>query len=1065
MARLFSKDYHAKSNTWYFSHAVIPLERGDLLYWKSLDETGNIHLHFFANADKREYFNPSIDIVYNPREEQIEQHECTECADDENCRHYLSILHYAYHYLNTDIFSEEIIETCYGNILSGEERWQILVHGAKIQLENVYNLESDKIRFYLGDYDPIDIMQMLQVLQGKDVEGLTERTREEYQEIAAVFTDYELQLFWMLLEKRSAYSSKSKFFSIYKKDFHAFLIVMRNMKDKFVIKETLEPLEFIDHTLSMSIRIEKINAEVYLVRPILIDELSVWYSGYPTWLFFRNQVRHIDLPFRKETIDILFNRELLIKINDLVYFRTIVHQQLRNTDIYLDFDEQITLPQIIDSAPKIHLIIRKMDDAVTISGFLNYESQFDVPLSVVRFKSPLIKSSFRNNEDPENKPWFYIPPAIFQKMKILLDALPFADLNRLEEHSELVILGDANIEKLKKAIYELTETDWDIDIDPALQNEFVYKVPLKVEINTRAGEEIDWFSYDIRYRYKDFSFSHEELAKFFKTNQQFMHTQDGRIVFITNRDVFDEMDKLIAKSEKKNDETYRSRILNLPYYMRLREENPAFSLLGDSFINQMFRDLLERHTEKKESLPIYLQAILRGYQKAGYAWLKMLQHYRLNGVLADEMGLGKTIQALAILADTPDESVSLVVCPKTLQYNWAAEIEKFHTNIPFAIVEGDRLTRAMILDSKNIKLFIISYSIVLNDLDHLKKIQFEWVLLDEAQNIKNVTAQRTGAIKKLNANHRMALSGTPIENSLIELWSIFDFLMPGYLGTLGRFKKEYQTDGINPEAGQKLHRAVAPFILRRKKKEVLLELPDKQEQISWCRLTSVQEKLYLQIIEMVRKTLFHSDTENPSYIHILSALTKLRQVCNHPSLVNPDILAEIEASSKLEQLLELVTEAIESGHKILVFSQFVQMLKIIRKVFDDNGITYSYLDGQTKDRITPIQSFNADPNIKVFLISLKTGGTGLNLTAADTVILFDPWWNPMIENQAIDRTHRIGQTNKVQVIRLITKGTVEEKILALQQTKLDLFKSVIEDGQQIIKTISIDEMRSLFHYE
>ena len=442
----------------------------------------------------------------------------------------------------------------------------------------------------------------------------------------------------------------------------------------------------------------------------------------------------------------------------------------------------------------------------------------------------------------------------------------------------------------------------------------------------------------------------------------------------------------------------------------------------------------------------------------------MLAHYHLNGILADEMGLGKTIQALSAILSTTAGKVSLVICPKTLLYNWAAEIDKFHTNIPYAIVDGNKETRIEILSNPNVRLFIMSYSMVLGDIAYLKNMEFEWIVLDEAQNIKNVSAQRTSAIKKLNSKHRLALTGTPIENNLTELWSIFDFLNPGYLGTLNKFKQNYLPAEGEIKARLSLQKMVAPFLLRRVKKEVLLELPDKQEQISWCKLNTLQEKLYLQILDMVHKKLLPEGQEMQSYIHILAALTKLRQVCNHPHLANSDILAELEASSKLEQLLELVTEATNAGHKVLVFSQFVQMLSIIRKVFDAHSLSYSYLDGQTKDRVTPIKRFETNPDIKLFLISLKAGGTGLNLTAADTVILYDPWWNPMVENQAIDRTHRIGQTQKVQVFRLITKGTVEEKILQLQESKRELFDTVIEGGQNMIKAMTKEDIKSLFSY-
>jgi SNF2 family DNA or RNA helicase len=354
---------------------------------------------------------------------------------------------------------------------------------------------------------------------------------------------------------------------------------------------------------------------------------------------------------------------------------------------------------------------------------------------------------------------------------------------------------------------------------------------------------------------------------------------------------------------------------------------------------------------------------------------------------------------------------------------------------------------------------------VLSDLNLLREMYFEWIVLDEAQNIKNVSAQRTSAIKKLQSRHRLALSGTPIENNITELWSIMDFLMPGYLGNLKRFKNQYLAPEDEREAQRSLHRAVTPFLLRRVKKEVLMELPDKQEQVSWCKMKPLQEKLYMQIIDTVQKKLLSESAEQMTYVHILAALTKLRQVCNHPHLANSDIMPELELSSKLEMLVELVQDAIAGGHKVLIFSQFVQMLGIMKRTFDALDIRYSYLDGHTRDRQTQINDFESNDSIRLFLISLKTGGTGLNLTAADTVILYDPWWNPMVENQAIDRTHRIGQTRKVQVFRLITKNTVEEKILSLQKSKIDIFNEVIEGGSTMLKSMNMEELKSLFSYD
>jgi SNF2 family DNA or RNA helicase len=644
-----------------------------------------------------------------------------------------------------------------------------------------------------------------------------------------------------------------------------------------------------------------------------------------------------------------------------------------------------------------------------------------------------------------------------------LDTLPLPQINQFEQNSQLVYVAD-DFAALQKAVFELDDTKWELEISETLKNRFITKIHLEAEVKIQRTEDIDWFSYELNYRYKDLRFSHEELAQYFRSSEEFLHTVDGRIYFISNPQIFAEMEQLLKRSDTNNDDVYRARVLNLPYYQRLREENPAFRIVGDEYFENMFEDLHERKLKREPEMPSYLHTILRGYQKAGVAWLNMLKHYHLNGILADEMGLGKTIQALTMVVTAPQDSTSMVICPKTLLYNWAAEIEKFHTNIPYAILEGNKENRTEVLQNPNIRLYIISYSMVLSDLTLLKTRQFEWLILDEAQNIKNVSAQRTRAIKKLNSKHRLALSGTPIENNMTELWSIMDFLMPGYLGSLKRFKDDYLKTEDNSEARTTLHRLSTPFLLRRIKKEVLLELPDKQEQISWCKMSALQEKLYLQILETVQKKLMPESQEEMSYVHILAALTKLRQVCNHPHLANNDILPAAELSAKMEMLVELVQDAIAGGHKILVFSQFVQMLRIIRTVFSDLGINYCYLDGKTKDRQAQIHAFENDENIPVFLISLKTGGTGLNLTAADTVILYDPWWNPMVESQAIDRTHRIGQTRKVQVYRLITKATVEEKILSLQQNKIELFNDVIEGGSSVLKSMSIEELKSLFEY-
>lgn len=1064
MARLFSKDYHERSNSWYFNHVVIGLDKDDLLHWKYVDENDLIHLRFFPAPDKKKQFPAAVDIVYNPSTAIIEAHKCSVCTDEEACRHYLSVLRFAYFNLKTDIFEGPIVETCFGNALRADEEILRSLDKTAIALEGVFNPETDKIRFYYDSYGGMDLDKLIRASLNESPDELSLHEAEEQCKQLAALGDDELHLWQYVHNKRASHSSKGMFYSIHKKDFPGALAFLQRLGSMAVVRETTEALHFHAQPYNLSFRIEAAGKKNYRLSPIIVDELSVWFAGFPSWLFFRNQVYTAYLPLANDVIDAVFGGQLILKEKDLVYYRAIVSHEMRKYDIYLDFDERIELPLLIDETPRIRLQLSKIEDSYRLAGWLRYSNEALIPLSVVRFKSPLIRTSFDDGTG-EQFAWFRIPTHTVERTEKLLKSLPSADLFRLEQFSELVFSGEESIAKLKSAIFELSEEDWDIVIDPEIEREFVYKARLEVEIDVSQADEIDWFAYNVRYRYKDLSFTHEELKKFFQSKAEFLHTQDGRMIFISNPGVIDEVNKLLGVSELKADQTYRARLLNLPYYQRLGLDNPEISVRGDSYLQTMFTELLARKRQKEENLPSYLQAVLRGYQKSGVSWLNMLAHYRLNGILADEMGLGKTIQALTVLVSAPAGTCSLVICPKTLLYNWAAEIEKFHTNISYQVVEGNKATRLETLELPNVQLFIMSYSLVLGDIATLKEKQFHWVVLDEAQNIKNVSAQRTSAIKKLNSKHRMALSGTPIENNLTELWSIFDFLMPGYLGNLNNFKKDYIHSDDWEQNRNRLNRLVSPFILRRVKKEVLLELPDKQEQVSWCKLNPLQEKLYLQILEGVHKKLFPSpNAPEPSYIHILTALTKLRQVCNHPSLANPDVLPNLELSAKLEMLMEILRDSLQSGHKVLVFSQFVQMLRIIRNQLNSAGIDYAYLDGQTKDRMGQVNRFNSDPELKVFLISLKAGGTGLNLTSADTVILYDPWWNPQVEQQAIDRTHRIGQMNKVNVFRLITMGTVEEKIMRLQEGKRELFNSVIEEGQQMMTKLGPDDIRGFFQY-
>lgn len=447
-----------------------------------------------------------------------------------------------------------------------------------------------------------------------------------------------------------------------------------------------------------------------------------------------------------------------------------------------------------------------------------------------------------------------------------------------------------------------------------------------------------------------------------------------------------------------------------------------------------------------------------------------------DGILADDMGLGKTVQLLCVVCKYLEDETeknkkpTLVVCPSSLCLNWQNEIEKFTQGVTSEVIHGslqDRIRK--IAEINNYNIVITSYELLKRDIDEYKKYnyKFKYIIADEAQYIKNNNTQNAKAIKDIISETRFALTGTPIENSLSELWSIFDFIMPGYLFRYRKFKELYETPIMrdNDEiVMQKLKKLIEPFVLRRIKKEVLTELPDKTVTVLSSQMLEEQEEIYLSYLTQAKKSAMEEIKENgieKSQIKILALLTRLRQVCCHPSL----FIENYEGGSgKLNQCIEIIKDAIQSGHKILLFSGYTAMFDIIEKELKKEQISYLKLTGQTKvsDRINLVDEFNNNPDKKLFLISLKAGGTGLNLVGADMVIHYDPWWNVSSENQATDRTYRIGQKRNVQVYKLITKNSIEEKIYDLQKRKEALIDNMLSTNQTFISKLSKEEIMNLF---
>jgi superfamily II DNA or RNA helicase len=478
-------------------------------------------------------------------------------------------------------------------------------------------------------------------------------------------------------------------------------------------------------------------------------------------------------------------------------------------------------------------------------------------------------------------------------------------------------------------------------------------------------------------------------------------------------------------------------------------------------------------TVEPTPLPESLESILRPYQKEGANWLRFLEANTFGGILADEMGLGKTLQTLVWLQmeryhPTVRGKPALIVCPTSLVTNWAEEAQRFVPKMKVLPLSGsDRHSKWG--DLPQAELVITSYALLRRDVAHYLEHEFGVLVLDEAQHIKNRSTQNAIVAKEVRACHKLVLTGTPIENSVSDLWSIMDFLMPHYLGSHESFRRncELPIAGGGPEAEaaqRRLRRKLQPFLLRRLKVEVARDLPPRIERVASCSLSADQKAVYKQLLDSSRNRLTDLVAKQGlqrSRMEVLKTLLRLRQVCCHLDLLKMEGLKSEAPSAKMELFFELLDEALDGGHRVLVFSQFVTMLTILRKQMDQRQIPYCYLDGSTQDRMSVVHKFNTDRKIPVFLISLKAGGTGLNLTGADMVIHFDPWWNPAVENQATDRAHRIGQKRTVYSVKLITKGTVEEKVLALQRQKKAVIDATLTQGEGVVNAMTWDDIQEL----
>ena len=607
---------------------------------------------------------------------------------------------------------------------------------------------------------------------------------------------------------------------------------------------------------------------------------------------------------------------------------------------------------------------------------------------------------------------------------------------------------------------ELKEQGFEIE-QPASSNQKRYVFGIS-KIDLEVKENNDWFDIYAVVFFGSYRIPFMQLKNHILNHIKEFVLPSGEIAVIPEK-WFSQYGNLLHFTEGGNDLKLRRHHIGLV-------NDLAEGEMANVTMNRKLQKLTNFDELEEISLPQNFEGSLRPYQKAGYNWFHFLKNYHFGGCLADDMGLGKTIQTLALLQKhkedteiTGNKGTSLIIMPTSLIYNWLNEAKKFTPQLKLMVHTGilrNKLPDVFI----NYDVVITTYGISRIDIELLKSFIFDYIILDESQNIKNPSSKSFQAVKQLRSRSKLILSGTPVENSVNDLWTQMSFINPGLLGTQQFFQNEFVTPiekKKDEEKARKLQALIKPFVLRRTKEQVAPELPPKTENLFYCQMSEEQASVYEKVKSEYRNELLKSiedGTFAKSQIQVLQGLIKLRQIANHPVMIDKDYEGD---SGKFENVVHTLANVLEGGHKVLIFSQFVKQLSIYREYFDKENIPYVYLDGSTQNRGDVVKQFQEDKKTRVFLISIKAGGVGLNLTEADYVFILDPWWNPAVEQQAIDRTHRIGQTKNVFIYKFITKDSVEEKILALQNRKLSVARSLITTEDSFIKSLSMDDIKEI----
>jgi superfamily II DNA or RNA helicase len=771
------------------------------------------------------------------------------------------------------------------------------------------------------------------------------------------------------------------------------------------------------------------------------------------WLLLENTLYHFDEPLEGRKLSPFLHKRYISvgKKTERKYFETFVAGLIEKHHVYAEGFDIKTIQE--EAVPRLTLLYLSEGEAhLQLSfeyGAYNFNAGSETKVSVkLQYDDERDHYTFfriKRSREWEEKQSKFLEGLGLKKQETLYSS--FALENMSIPHY---------VDWINRYQEQLSERGFVIEQSVGDNRYFIGHTSMDIEV----VEENDWF--DVR----AFAFFGEFKVPFLQLREHILHRiqefvlPNGDIAIIPE-EWFAQYEHLFHFSIKKGELQLHKAHIGLLHEI---SEHTALTM------SRKLAKLSDFDAIENVSLPKDFKGELRPYQQAGYNWFHFLQHYQFGGVLADDMGLGKTVQTLALLQKqkemvhgTDHAKTSLLILPTSLVYNWLKEAEKFVPKLRIMTHTGYNRSKDAYAFT-HFDLVITTYGILRSDTEMFSKFFFNYIILDESQQIKNPTSKSFKSIKQLKGKHKLALSGTPIENSVSDIWSQMHFTNPGLLGSYAFFQKEF-VHGIEKKkddsVAHRLQAIIKPFVLRRTKSQVATELPPKTEQLVYCEMTERQSEVYETTKSEYRNALLDNMMQERSargQIALLQGLTKLRQMANHPRMTDEGYTGD---SGKFDTVIEMLQTVATEGNKVLIFSQFVKHLELFREYFDREKIRYAYLDGGTKDRSEAVRHFKENEEVKIFLISIKAGGVGLNLTEADYVFILDPWWNPAVEQQAIDRSHRIGQERNVFIYKFISKDTVEEKITALQARKKSLATSLITTEESFVKSLSPDDLKEL----